>query len=82
MQNYFWYSLNLLSQYWTFLYCSLFSYLSSNYCDSWKSNNFRESNHKKKQRTDTINEAKKIKSDNLAMGNREKFNIAIAILKI
>ena len=54
-------------------YCFLFIY-----CD-----NFRGSNHKKKQRTtDTINEAKKIKSDNLARGNREKSNIDIAILKI
>ena len=45
------------------------------------SNNFRESNQEKKQRTDTINEAKKIKSDNFTRGNREKFNIAIAILE-
>ena len=34
-----------------------------------------------KQRTDTINKAKKIKSDNFTRGNREKNNIAIAILE-
>ena len=34
--------------------------------------NFRENNHKKKQRTDNINEAKKIKSNNFTRGNREK----------
>ena len=31
----------------------------------WKSNNLRESNQEKKKRTNTINEGKKIKSDNL-----------------
>ena len=36
---------------------------------------------KKKQRTDTKNKAKKIKSDNFTRGNREKSNIAIAILE-
>ena len=35
---------------------------------------------KKKQRTDTKNDAKMIKSDNFTWGNREKSNIAIAIL--
>ena len=34
---------------------------------------------KKKQRTDTKKDAKRIKSDNLTRGNREKSNIAIAI---
>ena len=41
----------------------------------------RDSNLKKKANTDTINEAKKIKSDYFTRGNREKSNIAIAILK-
>ena len=36
---------------------------------------------KKKQRTDTKKEVKRIKSDNFTRCNREKFNIAIAILK-
>ena len=35
---------------------------------------------KKKQRTDTKKDAKWIKSDNFTRSNREKFNIAIAIL--
>ena len=41
----------------------------------------RESNKEKKQRNDTINEAKKIKSDNFTKSNKEKSNIAIALLK-
>ena len=52
------------------------------YHDSWKSDNFRMSNQEKKQRTDTINEAKNIKSDTFKRSNREKSNIATAILKI
>ena len=48
---------------------------------SWKRDNLRESNQEKKQRTNTINEAKKIKSDNFNKSNREKINIAIAILE-
>ena len=40
--------------------------------------NFRESNKEKKQRADTINEAKKIKSDSFTRSNRENSNIAIA----
>ena len=43
-----------------------------------ESDNFRESNEVKEQRTDTINEAKKIKSDNSTRIYREKSNIAIA----
>ena len=37
---------------------------------------------KKKQRTDTKNDAKRIKSDNFTRSNREKSNIAITILEI
>ena len=37
---------------------------------------------KKKQRTDTKKDAKGNKSDNFTWGNREKSNIAIAILEI
>ena len=48
---------------------------------TWKRDNLRESNQEKKQRTNTINEAKKIKSDNFNKSNREKINIAIAILE-
>ena len=51
------------------------------YRDSWKSDNFRERAIKKKQRTDTNKDAKRIKSDNFTSSNREKFNIAIAILE-
>ena len=36
---------------------------------------------KKKQRTDTKKDANKIKSNNFTGGNREKSNIAIAILE-
>jgi len=36
---------------------------------------------KKKQRTDTKKDAKRIKSDNFTRSNREKSNIAIAILE-
>ena len=37
---------------------------------------------KKKQKTDIKKDAKRIKSDNFTWSNREKFNIAIALLKI
>ena len=40
-----------------------------------------EREQKKKQRTDTKKDAKGIKSDNLIRSNREKSNIAIAILE-
>jgi len=36
---------------------------------------------KKEQRTDTNKDAKRIKSDNFTRSNREKSNIAIAILE-
>ena len=36
---------------------------------------------KKKQNTDTKKDAKRIKSDNFTRSNREKCNIAIAILE-
>ena len=42
---------------------------------------FREINQEKKKRSDTINEAKKIKSNYFTSGNREKSNIAIALLE-
>ena len=94
----------------SFLYCFLYSYRSSNYCDSnschsfallkalaksngnligiafyrnsWKSDNFRRKPSKKKQRTDSKKDAKRIKSDNFTRNNyREKSNIARAILE-
>ena len=37
---------------------------------------------KEKQRTDTKKDAMRIKSDNFTRGNREKSNIAIAVLEI
>ena len=46
-----------------------------------KSNMFKEINQEKKQRNYTINEAKKIKSNYSTRGNREKSNIAIALLE-
>ena len=52
------------------------------YRDSWKSDNFRKKAIKEKQRTDTKKDAKRIKSDNFTRGNREKSNIALAILEI
>jgi hypothetical protein len=57
---------------------------SDNYCyrNSWKSENFREREpSKKKHRTDTKKYAKRIKGDNFTRSNKEKSNIAIAILK-
>ena len=47
--------------------------------EKWRSDNFRDSNQEKKQRTDTVNEAKK--SNDFTRGNREMSNIAIAILE-
>ena len=41
----------------------------------------RESHQQKKQRTDTKKDTKRIKSDNFTRSNREKSNIAIAILE-
>ena len=41
----------------------------------------RETSKKKKQRTDTKKDAKRIKSDNFTRGNGEKSNIGIAILE-
>ena len=48
------------------------------YRDSWKSDNFRKRAIKN---TDTKMDANKIKSDNFTRSNREKPNIAIAILE-
>ena len=51
-----------------------FDYLKWNY---FKSDNYSKGNKGKKS---SKNEAKKIKSDNFIMSNREKSNIAIAIM--
>ena len=53
----------------------------SNYRDSWKGGNFKESNQEKKQRADTKNKAKRIKSDHFTGNYLEKTNIAIATLE-
>ena len=107
----------------SFLYCFLYSYRSSKYCDSngcrsltllktivksnvnliaiaFKSEKEREratpiaiaivgraitlerKPSKKKQRTDTKKDTKRIKSDNFIRSNRGKSNIAIAIFEI
>ena len=99
----------------SFLYCFLYSYHSSNYCDSnscrsfalikalvilslsplitiksdnyryrdsWKSDNLRKEAIKKEAKNWYKKDAKRIKSDNFTRGNREKYNIAIAILNI
>ena len=44
------------------------------YRDSWKSDNFRERAIKKKQRTDTKKDAKRIKSDTVCYRNIGKMN--------
>ena len=55
---------------------------SVNYRDSWNNNNFRKrETSKKKQKTDTKKDARRIRSDNFTRGNREKSRIAIVILK-
>ena len=46
-----------------------------------KSNNLEREPSKKKQRTDTKKDTKKIKNDNFTRSNKEKSNIAIAILE-
>ena len=51
------------------------------YRDSLKSDKFRKEAIKKKQRTDTKKNAKRIKSDTFTRGIREKSNIAIAKLE-
>ena len=94
-----------LSQYWTFLYFSPFSYCSSNYMiakvvallrsqrrqqkvtvilslSPLRTTTLEKEPSKKKQRTDTKKAAKRIKSDNFTRSNREKSNIAIAILEM
>ena len=69
-----------------------YSYRSSNYCDSnsWRSFTRNSDNHrysdgrmpsKKKQRTDTKKDAKRIKSNNFTRRNRDKSNIDIALLE-
>ena len=50
------------------------------YCDSWKSDNFRKRGIKKEAKY-TKKDAKRIKSDNITRSNREKSNTAIAILE-
>ena len=45
-----------------------------------KSDNFRERAIKKEAKNLTKKDAKRIKSDNFRRGNREKSNIAVAIL--
>ena len=96
----------------SFLYCFLYSYRTSNYCESNSCRSFtllkalaksignliaiafksekttigraitlERKPSKKKQRTDTKKDAKRIKSDNFTRSNREKYNIAIAILE-
>ena len=48
---------------------------------AFKSDNFRKEASKKKQRTETKKDAKRIKSDNFTRSNRDKSNIDIAILE-
>ena len=56
--------------------------MSTFLCDSWKSDNFKERAIKKKQRTVTKKDANRTTSDNFTRSNREKSNIAYAILEI
>jgi hypothetical protein len=66
-----------------FLYCSPFSYRSSNFAIAKvvaivrREITLERKPSKKKQRTDTKKDAKMIKSDNFTRNNREKSNIAI-----
>ena len=62
-------------QYWTFLYCSPFSYLPSNFAIAERMITLERESSKKKQRTDTKKDKKMIKSDNFTRSNREKSNI-------
>ena len=80
----------------SFLYCFPYSYRSSNYCDSnscrstiattiaiaivGRAITLEREPPKKKQRTDTKKDLKRIKNDNFTCGNREKSNIAIGKL--
>jgi hypothetical protein len=60
---------------------SPFSYCSSNFAIVGKAITLERESHQKKQRTDTKNDANKIKSDIFTRSNREKSNIAIAYWK-
>ena len=71
----------LLSQYWNFLYCSPFSYRSSNFAIVGRAITLEKEPSKKKQRPDTKKDAKRIEINNFTRSNREKSNIAIAILE-
>ena len=51
------------------------------YRSSWKSDNYRKRNEGKRQRNCASNEANNIKSNYFVRNNREKSNIAPAILK-
>ena len=50
------------------------------YRDSWKRDTLKRKLSKKKQRTDTKKDAKRIKSDNFTRSIRKESNISIAIL--
>ena len=51
------------------------------YRSSWKSDNYRKRNEGKRQRNCASNESNNIKSNYFVRNNREKSNIAPAILK-
>ena len=51
------------------------------YCNSWRSIKYRENKLRKEAKNWHQNYAKKIKSNNFTWSNREKSNIAIAILE-
>ena len=54
---------------------------SDNYRVAIEARNLERKPSKKKRRTDTKKDAKRLKSDNFTRSNREKFNNAVALLK-
>ena len=67
----------LQKQYWTFLYCSQFSYCSSNFAIAKVVAFCRLASFLYAKK-----DAERIKRDNFTRSNREKSNKAIAILEI
>ena len=61
-------------------FCRLFYGFPYSFSDSWKSDNFRESNQEKKQRADTKNKAKK-RAVRFQGAIEINSNIAITILE-
>ena len=67
----------------SFLFLFVITFKSNyyRYCNIWKKDNYRNKSKGQNKRTDTKNEAKKIKSNILTRNNREKSCFTIAILE-